>query len=616
MLGRLLGKLDAHSRAILSALDRSQAIATFAPDGTILDANRKFQEITGYGLDELKGRHHSMFLSKEDAEGSEYKAFWEALRRGEFQTGAYLRVAKGGRDIWLNATYNPIVGAGGRVERIVKNATDITEARMESADNKGQIEAIGKSQAVVQFNLDGTVRSANPNFLETMGYALEEIRGKHHRMFMPPEDAATPEYEAFWEDLREGRFRRGEFKRVAKDGREVWIQASYNPIFDPRGRPFKVVKYATDITGEKLRNADFEGQIAAISKAQAVVTYDLDGTIIDANDNFLDAMGYTLQEIKGRHHRTFVPAEKAASSGYEAFWQTLRDGSFKSGEYRRVGKNGREVWMQASYNPILDPNGRPFKVVEYATDVTEQVAARLKREELTRTLECNLARILESVERANEQSSKAARASEQTAETVNTVAAATEEVGVSAQEISKSMCSSQNAVEAVISEISSADASTQALTSAAESMTSIIALIQDIAGQINLLALNATIESARAGEAGRGFSVVATEVKNLANQVAKATEQISSEISGIQSVSGEVVARLSEINRSMAPVQDSFSSVASAVEQQSSATQEISASMQQASTSVNEINANIAAASAAVEEINASLDEIRTAMAG
>lgn len=619
MFGRLFGRFTGQrngTRAMLAALDKSQAIITFRPDGTIADANQNFLDAMGYRLDELKGRHHRIFVPQDHAESADHEAFWNSLRQGRYQTGAFLRLARGGREIWLNATYSPVTGAGGKVVRIVKYATDITEARMESAENKGQIEAIGKSQAVVHFHLDGTVISANQNFLDAMGYGLEEIEGQHHRMFVDPAEAADPAYERFWERLRNGEFQTGEYRRRSKDGRDVWIQASYNPILDPRGRLFKVVKFATDITAQKRRNADFEGQIAAISRSQAVITFQLDGTITDANQNFLDAVGYRLDEIKGQHHRIFVSQQEAASPEYAAFWRSLREGEVRAGEFRRLSKGGRDIWIQASYTPILDPSGRPFKIVKYATDITEQVMARTKREELTLILERNLGRILESVEKANAQSLQAANASRQTAETVNTVAAATEEVGVSAQEISKSMSVSHGAVEAVITEITGADASTQALANAAESMTSIISLIQDIAGQINLLALNATIESARAGEAGRGFSVVATEVKNLANQVASATDQISSEIAGVQTVSNEVVMRLSEITKSITPVQESFSSVASAVEQQSCATQEISASMQQASTSVNEINSNIAATSAAVEDINASLDEIRAAMAG
>src|SRR5690606_30971501 len=180
-----------------------------------------------------------------------------------------------------------------------------------------------------------------------------------------------------------GEFQTGEYRRRSKDGRDVWIQASYNPILDPRGRLFKVVKFATDITAQKRRNADFEGQIAAISRSQAVITFQLDGTITDANQNFLDAVGYRLDEIKGQHHRIFVSQQEAASPEYAAFWRSLREGEVRAGEFRRLSKGGRDIWIQASYTPILDPSGRPFKIVKYATDITEQVMARTKREELT-----------------------------------------------------------------------------------------------------------------------------------------------------------------------------------------------------------------------------------------
>jgi methyl-accepting chemotaxis protein len=241
-----------------------------------------------------------------------------------------------------------------------------------AANYAGQIAAIAKSQAVIEFNLDGTIITANDNFLGAMGYSLEEVRGRHHRMFVDPAYGSSPEYKAFWADLNDGKFQSGEYRRFGKTGREVWIQASYNPIFDPYGKPFKVVKYATDVTQVKLRNADYEGQLDAISKSQAVIEFNLDGTIITANDNFLNVLGYSLDEVQGKHHRIFVDPAYGGSAEYKAFWAELNTGRFQSGQFKRVGKGGKNVWIQASYNPILNLNGKPFKVVKYATDITAQ----------------------------------------------------------------------------------------------------------------------------------------------------------------------------------------------------------------------------------------------------
>ncbi len=251
------------------------------------------------------------------------------------------------------------------------------------ADLEGQIAAINKAQAVIEFNLDGTIITANDNFLNTLGYRLDEIKGKHHSLFVDPTFAASHEYRQFWADLNAGKFQSAEYKRLGKGGKEVWIQASYNPIFDADGTPFKVVKFATDTTAAKLKNANYEGQLAAISKAQAVIEFNLDGTIITANDNFLNTLGYRLDEIKGKHHSLFVEPTFAAGNEYRQFWADLNAGQFQAAEFKRLGKGGKEVWIQASYNPILDMNGKPFKVVKFATDIT---AAKKLEIETTRAV--------------------------------------------------------------------------------------------------------------------------------------------------------------------------------------------------------------------------------------
>lgn len=480
----------------------------------------------------------------------------------------------------------------------------------DAREQEAMLQALNASQAVIQFDLDGIILSANENFLSTLGYSLDEIQGQHHRMFVEPAYAESAAYRNFWDSLRNGEYQAAIYKRIGKGGKEVWIQASYNPIKDKSGQVVKVVKYATDITEQTLQNADFSGQIDAISKSQAVIQFDLDGIILSANDNFLGALGYSQAEIKGQHHRMFVEPTYGQSDEYKEFWASLRRGEFQAAEYLRLGKGGQEVWIQASYNPIFDPSGKPIKVVKYATDITDQVK---KREEEARTsalLIENLDKILVAVSSASEQSSSAAEAADETAKTVQSVASATEEFDASSREIARSMSTTQDEVAKVVEEAQKADESTQKLTAAAESMSNIVQMIQDIAGQINLLALNATIESARAGEAGKGFAVVASEVKSLANQVAQATDDISGEISGMQAIADEVVTRLNGIQTATEAVEVSVTSAADSVTEQTTSSAQMSTTMQTVSAAVQEVNANLSGVAKSVEDLAAEGEEM------
>lgn len=357
--------------AKLNSISRSQAVIEFKLDGTIVSANDNFLSALGYSIDEIQGRHHSMFVDSVYVASQEYRDFWAALNRGEFRSGEFRRIGKGGKEIWIQASYNPILDKDGTPIGVIKFAVDVTATKLQNADYKGQLAAIGKAQATIEFNLDGTIRHANENFLTTLGYTLDEIKGKHHSMFVETAYANSHEYRQFWDELRSGKFQAAEYKRIGKGGKEVWIQASYNPIFDMNGKPFKVVKYATDVTNTKLQTADYEGQLEAINKSQATIEFNLEGVIRQANANFLVTLGYTLDEVKGKHHSMFVETNYANSSEYKLFWEELRSGKFQSAQYKRIGKGGKEVWIQASYNPIFDLNGKPYKVVKYATDITQ-----------------------------------------------------------------------------------------------------------------------------------------------------------------------------------------------------------------------------------------------------
>ena len=534
-----------------AAIGKSQAVIEFKPDGTIVTANENFLKAMGYALDEIKGKHHSMFVEPAYRDSRDYREFWASLNRGELQAAQYKRIAKGGREIWIQASYNPITDASGKVVGVIKFATDITTQKVHSMEDAGKIAAIGRAQAVIEFNMDGTIVTANENFLGAMGYSLAEIQGKHHSMFVVPADRDGAAYRDFWARLNRGELEAGEFKRLGKGAKEIWILASYNPILDENGRPFKVVKFATDVTQQKLKAADNDGQIDAIGKSQAVIEFNMDGTIRSANPNFLAAMGYSLAEIQGKHHSMFVDPIEASSAAYREFWASLNRGLFQAAEYKRIAKGGREIWIQASYNPILDLNGKPYKVVKYATDITAQAIGRKKAESARGLIEA--------------------------------VAAGSEEMSASIREISETMTKSKQNAALATGRVEAADGQAQKLNQAAQAMSGIVEMISSITGQINLLALNATIESARAGEAGRGFAVVASEVKSLANQAKQATDTISSEIDALNSIAAEVVSSLTEIKAAIAGVNEYITSTAAAVEEQSIVTQDMSTNMQRAS---------------------------------
>ncbi|MGM4921228.1 PAS domain-containing protein [Tardiphaga sp. 813_E8_N1_3] len=422
--------------------------------------------------------------------------------------------------------------------------------RLQSSEYAAKVTAMARSQAVIEFGMDGSILTANENFLKALGYSLPEIVGKHHSMFVEATTRDSSAYREFWASLNRGDYQMAEYKRIGKGGKEVWILASYNPILDENGKPFKVVKFATDVTDDKLRTSDLAGQIAAIGKSQAVIEFNMDGIVRTANDNFLKALGYSLEDIKGHHHSMFVDPAERDTLAYREFWASLSRGEYQAAEYKRIGKGGREVWIQASYNPIMDLNGKPFKVVKYATDTTDQVIARMKSERVRSMME--------------------------------SVAAGAEELNASVREISEAMVKSRNTATSAVEKVVSADSQAQRLSTAAQAMTGIVELIGNITGQINLLALNATIESARAGEAGRGFAVVASEVKNLANQAKQATDKITSEIDSLNEISGDVVSALEAIKHEIQNVSEYVTATAAAVEEQSTVTSEMSSSMQRA----------------------------------
>ena len=658
--------------AIIAAIGKSQAVIEFRMDATIVSANENFLNTVGYSLDEIRGQHHSMFVEANYGRSGEYREFWAKLNRGEYQAGEYKRFGKSGKEIWIQASYNPILDLNGKPLKVVKYATDITEQKLLNADYTGQISAIGKSQAVIEFRMDGTIVNANENFLKTVGYSLDEIKGQHHSMFVEANYGRSSEYREFWAKLNRGEYQAAEYKRLGRGGKEIWIQASYNPILDLNGKPVKVIKYATDITEQKLLNADYTGQIAAIGKSQAVIEFRMDGTIVHANENFLKTVGYSLDEIKGQHHSMFVEANYGRSGEYREFWAKLNRGEYQAAEYKRFGKGGKEIWIQASYNPILDLNGKPVKVVKYATDISEQVSAKIdmrnkvdlilnvvkaaSQGDLTqeisvkgsdavgqmgeglstffKTLRDSVQQILQNAQAVGASSEELTAISQQMAGNAEETATQAKVVSAASNEVSKSVAVVATGGEEMLASIREiaknsnesarvaknavvvADSANQTISKLGESSVEIgkvIKVITSIAQQTNLLALNATIEAARAGEAGKGFAVVANEVKELAKETAKATEEIGHKIEAIQSDTTSAVQAIGEIGSIINQISDISNSIASAVEEQTATTNEMGRNINEAARGANEITSNISGVAEAAQNTTSGANDTQAA---
>ena len=625
-----------------------------------LEALKKVEKFLPVPVEKIVGSNIDIFHKNPAHQRGMLSTLGNKSHNTEFKLG----------DEWLYLNANMMNDKSGNFTGAFIDWRIVTEeksSRQLNADFQSLSEAISKSQAVIQFNMDGTIVDANENFLKTLGYNLDEIVGKHHSMFVEAEYRSSNDYKQFWESLNRGEYQVAEYKRIGKGGKEIWIQASYNPIMNLEGKPHKVVKYATDVTAQKLQNADYSGQIDAISKSQAVIEFNMDGTIINANGNFLTTLGYTLDEIRGKHHSMFVDVAYRNSADYKHFWESLGRGEYQSAEYKRYGKGGKEIWIQASYNPIMDLNNKPFKVVKYATDVTQMVQTRTENEQgmneavkvltgvsngdLTQKMQqeykgtfsdikkslnttidrlCDMVRnIIQSAQAVNVASGEISDGSINLSSRTEQQASSLEETAASMEELNSTVRqNSENAKNANLLSSEACDvaqnggrvvgdvvAAMSNIERSSQKISDIIGVIDEIAFQTNLLALNAAVEAARAGEAGKGFAVVASEVRSLAGRSASASKEIkalinesSQQVKTGATLVGQAGETLKEIVSSVKKVADIISEISTASQEQASGIDETSNAIAQMDEMTQQnaalVEENTAAAQSLVNQAN------------
>lgn len=529
------------------------------------------------------------------------------------------------------------------------------------SEAKAVRDAMSRSQAIIEFDLTGRILDANANFCAVLGYELGEIVGQHHRLFVDPVEAASADYSAFWAKLARGEFDRRQYKRFGKGGKEIWIEASYNPVFRA-GKPYKVIKLATDITEYKRRSVEDAGKLAALSRAQAVIEFTTSGEILTANENFLATLGYTLCEIQGRHHSMFCDPAHTTSEAYRRFWKRLASGEFVTDEFMRLGKGGRKVFIQASYNPIFDVNGKVFKVVKFATDVTGRVSnvevlARalqsLSDGDLTQTLDTAFIPTLDKLRvDFNTAAAKLKNAMQTVADNASAIAAGAQQVRTACDDLSKRTEQQAASVEetaAALEEITTtvsdssqraedagelvrktrenAEQSGSVMRSAVEAMgrienssaeiSNIIGVIDEIAFQTNLLALNAGVEAARAGDAGKGFAVVAQEVRELAQRSAKAAKEIKALITASNghvkngaTLVGQTGAVLEEIVTQVLAVNGNVGAIVDASKEQATGLKEINQAVNVMDQGTQQNAAMVEASTAAARRLSSEADAL------
>ena len=469
-----------------------------------------------------------------------------------------------------------------------------------SKKQKAITNAINEYYAVISFSPDGTILEANDIFLNALGYKQNEILGKHHRIFCDKEYINSNDYKVFWQNLASGKAQTSEFKRIKKDGSSIFIQATYMPIKDTNGKVFEVLKYSQDITKKKQISFYNQGQIKAINKSQAVIEFDMQGIILNANDNFLNTLGYKLEDVQGKHHSIFCEDSYKNSSAYKEFWSKLNSGEYDTGEYLRIGKNNKQVWIQASYNPILDMDNKPFKVVKYATDITEKKEMMFEIDEKVKELNISLDQLLNTSSTMNQRAKSTMDESQEVSsfishinDSIGNVSSKIQVMLSSIVDISKATQKGEKiANEAQIQSKNTTNAITK-LNNESQKIGDTINLITQIAFQTNILSLNAAVEAATAGEAGRGFAVVAAEVRNLANRSNDAAKEITRVIEYIQQLVEESLQSIHLIDGTIEQMASMSNNISNSMKEQQNISNEVSSITLNTSGEINEVTSKM-----------------------